>query len=306
MKKRFLSYGAGMQTFALLVMAEQGDISIDEVVFADTGAEHPETYEHIEKVAKPICKRMGIEFTTVRMEKEISDLTVLDNDTAKEYMAFKEEISKNPKRAERIASNEKWGKDHGVPRVVVNNLRDEILKRRIVPSINPTSRWCTSDSKIVPIYRGYIRPMQAQGEYIKPAVALIGLGQEELLRRYKPNLSEYTVEYPLIDRKMYRKDCVEYVEKHGYPAPPKSGCYFCPFQSRKQWGILLKNHADLYWDSVMLEEHDLNFPAYGLLPKGSSLRKLSEYFSNTEQKKLTDDYDSKEDMACEDAGYCHV
>ncbi len=54
------------------------------------------------------------------------------------------------------------------------------------------------------------------------------------------------------------------------------------------------------------EGDDLNFPAYGLLPKGSSLRKLSEYFSNTEQKKLTDDYDSKEDMACEDAGYCHV
>ena len=39
MKGRFLSYGAGMQTFALLVMAEQGDISVDEVVFADTGAD---------------------------------------------------------------------------------------------------------------------------------------------------------------------------------------------------------------------------------------------------------------------------
>jgi 3'-phosphoadenosine 5'-phosphosulfate sulfotransferase (PAPS reductase)/FAD synthetase len=44
MKSRFLSYGAGMQTFALLVMAEQGEIQIDEVVFANTGAEHPETY----------------------------------------------------------------------------------------------------------------------------------------------------------------------------------------------------------------------------------------------------------------------
>ena len=39
MKSRFLSYGAGMQTFALLVMAEYGEIQIDEVVFADTGGE---------------------------------------------------------------------------------------------------------------------------------------------------------------------------------------------------------------------------------------------------------------------------
>lgn len=56
----------------------------------------------------------------------------------------------------------------------------------------------------------------------------------------------------------------------------------------------------------LVKEAEEMIPAYGLLPKGSSLRKLSEYFSNTEQKKLTDDYDSKEDMACEDAGYCHV
>ena len=67
MKSRFLSYGAGMQTFALLVMAEQGEIQIDEVVFADTGGEHPETYAHIEKVAKPICNRMGIPFMTVSL-----------------------------------------------------------------------------------------------------------------------------------------------------------------------------------------------------------------------------------------------
>ena len=74
MKSRFLSYGAGMQTFALLVMAEQSDIQIDEVVFADTGGEHPETYAHIEKVAKPICDRMGIPFITVRMKKTVTVL----------------------------------------------------------------------------------------------------------------------------------------------------------------------------------------------------------------------------------------
>ena len=138
MKERFLSYGAGMQTFALLVMAKQGEIHIDEVVFADTGAEHPETYAHIENVAKPICKSMGIAFRTVRMAKEVSDVSVLDGGKLKEYKGFKEKIGKNPGRSERIAANAQWCEEHGVPRIIVNSLRDEIMKRRMVPSINPS------------------------------------------------------------------------------------------------------------------------------------------------------------------------
>lgn len=305
MKERFLSYGAGMQTFALLVMAEQGEIRIDEVVFADTGAEHPETYAHIENIARPICKSTGIGFTIVRMAKEVSDLSVLDSGTLEEYKAFKAKIGKNPRRSERVVANAQWCDEHGVPRIIVNSLRDEIVKRRIVPSINPSSRWCTSNSKIEPIYKGYIRPMQEKGEYVKPAKALIGLGYEELTRMYTPHLSEYTVEYPLIDRKMKRKDCIDYVRRHGYDAPPKSGCYFCPFQSRKQWGNLLREHPDLYWDAVALEEADLNFPAYGLNPGGGTLRSLAGYFSNSIQMRLDLD-DTHEDLSCADAGYCHV
>jgi len=79
MKNRFLSYGAGMQTFALLVMAEQNEIQIDEVVFADTGAEHPETYDHIENVAMPICDRIGISFTTVRMSRSHASCFIWDS-----------------------------------------------------------------------------------------------------------------------------------------------------------------------------------------------------------------------------------
>ena len=305
MKSRFLSYGAGMQTFALLVMAEQGEIQIDEVVFADTGAEHPETYQHIEKVAKPICERIGIPFTTVRMNKTVTDISMLQGDVLKNYkdmLKRTEDLTRKNKAIVRSQENMKYP----VKQKTVTNLRDEIIARRRVPSINPQSRWCTGDSKLVPIYKGYIREEQKKGNYVKPCIAYIGLSYEELTRMYNPHLSEYTVEYPLIDKKMTRKDCVKYVVAHGYKSPPKSGCYFCPFQSEKQWGILFRNHPDLYWDAVDLEDMDLNFPTYRLNKNGVPLRKLVEYFSPTIQMTLDDSGEEREAMACEVAGYCGV
>ena len=144
MKSRFLSYGAGMQTFALLVMAEQGEIQIDEVVFADTGAEHPETYEHIEKVAKPICERIGIPFTTVRMNKTVTDISMLQGDVLKNYkdmLERTEDLTRKNKVIVRSQENMKYP----VKQKTVTNLRDEIIARRRVPSRNPQSRWCSRD-----------------------------------------------------------------------------------------------------------------------------------------------------------------
>ena len=305
MKSRFLSYGAGMQTFALLVMAEQGEIQIDEVVFADTGAEHPETYEHIEKVAKPICERMGIPFVTVRMNKTVTDISMLQGDVLKDYRGMLERTEDLTRKNKAIVRSQENVKYPVRPKTVMS-LRDEIIARRRVPSINPQSRWCTSDSKLVPIHKGYIRVEQEKGNYVKPCIAYIGLSYEELTRMYNPHLSEYTVKYPLIDKKMTRKDCVGYVTYYGYENPPKSGCYFCPFQSEKQWGILFRNHPDLYWDAISLEEMDLNFPTYKLNAKGVSLRKLAGYFSPTIQTTLDDSGDERDVMACEVAGYCGV
>jgi len=287
-------------------MAEQNEIQIDEVVFADTGAEHPETYQHIEKVAKPICDRIGISFTTVRMEKSVDDISGLTGEQLDRYKQMLSSTSRLKTRTERMAAHSEYHGANGIPKRTVTSLRDEIIARRRVPSINPSARWCTSDAKIVPIYKGFIRPAQERGQYVKPATAIIGLGYEELTRMYKPHFTEYTVEYPLIDRKMRRQDCVEYVKRHGYESPPKSGCYFCPFQGVGQWKLLRKEHPDLFEDAMALEESDINYPSYGLFPRpGWTLRRLDGFFSDSIQLTLTGE-DFREDMQCEQAGYCSV
>lgn len=61
--KKILSFGGGLQTTALAIMIARGELAVDEVVFADTGAEKPETYWYIENYIKPI---ITVPFVTVR------------------------------------------------------------------------------------------------------------------------------------------------------------------------------------------------------------------------------------------------
>ncbi|EQB64443.1 MAG: Tiorf63 protein [Thermoplasmatales archaeon I-plasma] len=302
MKSTFLSYGGGVQTFCLLLLAEEGKISrLDELVFADTGAEHPETYEHLEKVVKPICKKMKIKFVTVRMKKIVSDISRLNPEETLEYKKMFENTKKLSRNKRTIKRREEEQKMK-IPRVMVTSLRDTIVKRRIVPSVNPSSRWCTSISKLVPIQQ-YIVSSKKNGEYVEQPIALIGLSADEMDRIYKPHHSEYVVKYPLIGLKMTRQDCIVYIRQRGYSVPPKSGCYFCPFQSKTQWVKLMRKHQDLFDDAIKLEEADLNFPTYGLRPAGGTLREIRGRWKD-QSWFAVNGKDEGEEMACEQAGYC--
>lgn len=52
--KKILSFGGGLQTTAMAILVVQGKLEIDEAVFADTGAEKPETYWYMEYYIKQL------------------------------------------------------------------------------------------------------------------------------------------------------------------------------------------------------------------------------------------------------------
>ncbi|WNZ28447.1 MAG: phosphoadenosine phosphosulfate reductase family protein [Candidatus Bathyarchaeota archaeon] len=64
-EKHILSFGAGLNSTALLVMLVEENYPLDEVVFADTGGEVPETYKHLKKVDSYLHK-YGIPLTIVK------------------------------------------------------------------------------------------------------------------------------------------------------------------------------------------------------------------------------------------------
>lgn len=66
MSKQFLSLGAGVQSSAMTILATQGKIQVDEVIFADTGVEKPETYYYIENYLKPLLQEARLPLVVVK------------------------------------------------------------------------------------------------------------------------------------------------------------------------------------------------------------------------------------------------
>jgi len=61
-----LSFGAGVNTTCLLLLLVEKRMPCDKIIFADTGAEHPETYEYIHDKIEPFCRDQRLQFETVR------------------------------------------------------------------------------------------------------------------------------------------------------------------------------------------------------------------------------------------------
>lgn len=64
---------------------------------------------------------------------------------------------------------------------------------------------------------------------------------EEWHRMKVPKVKYESLVYPLIEASISREQCIEIIKADGYPIPPKSGCYFCPFTPPEQW-IWLRDH----------------------------------------------------------------
>jgi 3'-phosphoadenosine 5'-phosphosulfate sulfotransferase (PAPS reductase)/FAD synthetase len=121
-----------------------------------------------------------------------------------------------------------------------------IRKYKFLPGV--FSRWCTEHFKVIP-FQKYIET---------PAVVFLGYSYDEKQRaerRTKKHKEEndITYEYSLIDLKISRDSCISVIREHNLKIPPRSTCYFCPFQSKQQIRELFLFHRDLYERVVELE-----------------------------------------------------
>jgi hypothetical protein len=61
--------------------------------------------------------------------------------------------------------------------------------------------------------------------------------------------------WPLVELKMTRQNCIDWMEVHGYPKPPRSSCVFCPFHSNSEWRRLQTQEPDEFKQAVEFEKH---------------------------------------------------
>ena len=78
---------------------------------------------------------------------------------------------------------------------------------------------------------------------------LLGISYDEVLR-IKQNKNKYFNNvYPLVDLKINRQDCIDWIKKNYNKTPPRSSCIFCPYHSNKEWLRIKENKND--WDKLI-------------------------------------------------------
>lgn len=113
------------------------------------------------------------------------------------------------------------------------------------------NRACTNGYKLRPLYRR-IRELGATAK--RPADVLVGISLDEA-HRMKPARVQYIRnEWPLIDRRMTRGDCLLWMDRHGYSRPPKSACIACPFRDDASWRAMKDADGSEWADAVAFDQ----------------------------------------------------
>lgn len=218
---KVLSYGGGLDSFAMLVDALQRNEKPDLVIFADVGdldrldpGEWPSTYRHIEEVVIPLCRDEGIEF---------------------KWLGTVE----SPIRESRSLFAYFW--------------RKQILPSRM-------SRLCTSASKVERIAeyleRRYL-PLRLRCEVWVGFEAGEEIRAKNDPHGKARGSSGFRVNrFPLMEGGICRCRAERLVRAAGYTdlTPRKSACVYCPFSSRGDFQTLRRELPAVFAKVAALEE----------------------------------------------------
>ena len=55
------------------------------------------------------------------------------------------------------------------------------------------------------------------------------------------------------EKEMTRHDCLRWMQKAGFPTPPRSACVYCPYHSNHEWRRLKAEEPDGFQAAVQFE-----------------------------------------------------
>ncbi|MGU3661059.1 hypothetical protein [Methylobacterium fujisawaense] len=241
---RVLSLGLGVQSTTLALMAAHGEVGPmpDCAIVADTGWEGPKFYEQLRWLSSgnvlpfPVHIVSGgnlradlIRRGSVRAGRFVTVPFFLRRTTAAGtevpvYEGGNEGLFDEDEEAE--------AKVVGYRTLTQDEVRDGIGRRQ-----------CTSHYKIEPIQRK-VRELLGYGPRdAVPAGAVeqwIGISQDEVIRATPSKVRYVTKRFPLLEKRMRRGDCLNWLDRNGYPRPPQVVLRRLPAPRR---GALARDHG---------------------------------------------------------------
>ena len=116
-------------------------------------------------------------------------------------------------------------------------------------------RQCTTEYKIRPIQRKTrelmgLKPRQPAKQ---PGEMVIGISLDEAMRITVSKVKYLRNVYPLIDARLDRRACIEWLKAHRFREPPKSACTFCPYHGDGMWREMKLNDPDSFAQAVRVD-----------------------------------------------------
>lgn len=278
-----LSFGAGVQSTTLLLMACFGDIrKPDLVVFSDTGWEPKSVYNHLNWCID-FAKKHNIRIEITNNGNIREDL--LNGKNGKRFASIPFfTLNKKPIIQEKILVDENQYELFEFDFESKEIINDYEIKKGMV------RRQCTNEYKIIPIrrasrkYAGLDKGERAKNLKIN---LMMGISTDEIQRVRTSNEKYIFNQYPLIEKNFSRNDCIKYIQEKNLPIPPKSSCIGCPFHNDLMWKDMKLNDIDSWNDAVLIDKQIRKLQRFnGQAFLHKSCKPLDEVDFNTNQMEL--------------------
>jgi len=252
--RHIVSFGAGVNTGAMLTILRLKKIPYTEVVYADTKTNWDSEYKWIETEAKPYLEKENIKFTSVHSKI---------------------------KTTKGEGSLEGWCLDRKIlPPISRRECTD---KFKIIPIIDYIKTTYPED--LVFMYIGY------DADEPERAKKLLDW-KEQNKKTGRDNFKRlpYVPVYPLLEWGISRARCKELIKALGLRVPEKSRCFICPFMKEEGFAKLFKDEPHNFEKAMVLEENCSRFGDRSSVPwnllakKNKNLRNLKLKFQ--EQSRL--------------------
>ena len=251
-KLRVLSLGAGVQSTTMALMAARGEMTPmpDCAIFADTGWEPATVYRHLDWLMSGAVLPFPVH--------------VVQHGNLRDDLLAKA----TGRRRERFAAVPFFTSGGGIGR-----------------------RQCTREYKVAPIAKKLRALMGYEARRRIPANSCevwIGISTDEAVRMKPSRYPWQKNRWPLIDKRLNRWDCLNWLERNNYPVPGKSSCLGCPYHSNAHWRDMRNNHPGEWADTVSVDRAVRSATKMGMLEQQfmhRSLKPLGEVDLSTDDER---------------------
>ena len=223
---KILSFGGGVQSTALAILAAQGKIEVDAFVFCDTGFEKSIVFEFLERFTLPMLKKAGISFYTAKTEHYAGNLngkTAFGDMLLPPFFHSDGEaaISRQPAYCSSI-----W--------------KTSVFKRFCNKTFKAKSYDVLMGFSTDEKHRASRQTEIINQDFEVSQNDIFG-NTSIIAKKTKRKSKKFRCYFPLLDLRLNRSDCVKLVIDTFNAPPPRSSCYFCPNHTQHEWREVMKS-----------------------------------------------------------------